>query len=75
MAFQWSRRCRDVRTSGGFGYRDGFQGGLSRSDMNMFSVLSYQDGGASGSESDSSDSAMLFSGDEIQELRSRKGKR
>ena len=64
-----------MRTRGGFGYRGGFRGGRSRSDMNMFSVLSDQNGGVSGSESDSSDSAMLFSGDEMQELRSRKGKR
>ena len=34
-------------TRDGFGYRGGFRGGRSRSDMNMFSVLSDQDGGVS----------------------------
>ena len=50
MAFLGSRRGRGVRTRGGFGYRGGFRGGRSRSDMNMFSVLSDPDGGVSGSE-------------------------
>ena len=59
MAFLGSRRGRGVRTRGGFGYRGGFRGGLSRSDMNMFSVLSDQDGGASGSESYSSECYVI----------------
>lgn len=38
-------------------------------------MLSEQDGGDTSDESDSSDSAMLHSGDEFQEVRVRKGKR
>ena len=64
-----------MRTRGGSGYRGGFRGGLSRSDMNMFALLSDQDCGGTSDESDSSDSAMLHSGDEFQEVRARKGKR
>ena len=75
MAYQGLRKGRGVRTRGGSGYRGGYRGGLSRSDMNMFTLLSDQDGGVSSDESDSSDSAMLFSGDDYQEVKSRKGKR
>ena len=51
MAYQGLRKGRGVRTRDGSGYRGGYRGGLSRSDMNMFTLLSDQDGGVSSDES------------------------
>ena len=59
MAYPGLRKGRGVRTRSGSGYRGGFRGGLSRSDMNMIVLLRDQDGGGT---SDELIDCLLFNG-------------